>query len=186
MDTIARFKRGERVKESTIDSMRTALEGAGVEFIPENGGGVGVRLRKARGGLRFELYETFLPDGTPTRCGLLIRERGKERDVILAGPPGHPGGSVTNNIKWLAPNLLNGQLKGLSTRHIHFYEYYPEETVDWMRQRMKAVNPKFRRNLMRVLIKDGETEWSDAPDEIVALAEEAARNTDWRALSAGL
>ncbi|WP_188262005.1 transcriptional regulator [Azospirillum tabaci] len=49
MDTIARFKRGERVKESTIDSMRTALEGAGVEFIPEGpyqgDGGAGARLR---------------------------------------------------------------------------------------------------------------------------------------------
>ena len=45
LDTIARFKRGERVKASTVDGMRTALEAAGVEFIPENGGGPGVRLR---------------------------------------------------------------------------------------------------------------------------------------------
>ncbi|MGJ0507483.1 MAG: transcriptional regulator [Methylocystis sp.] len=28
--------------------VRAALEAAGVEFIPENGGGAGVRLRKAR------------------------------------------------------------------------------------------------------------------------------------------
>jgi hypothetical protein len=31
----------------TIDAIRSALETAGVEFIPENGGGAGVRLRKA-------------------------------------------------------------------------------------------------------------------------------------------
>ena len=31
----------------TIAKLRTALESAGVEFIPENGGGVGVRLRKS-------------------------------------------------------------------------------------------------------------------------------------------
>lgn len=35
----------------TIQALRIALEGAGVEFIEENGGGAGVRLktRKARG-----------------------------------------------------------------------------------------------------------------------------------------
>ena len=31
---------------STVDRLRTALEQAGVEFIEENGGGPGVRLRK--------------------------------------------------------------------------------------------------------------------------------------------
>ena len=30
-------------------SVRRALENAGVEFIDENGGGLGVRLRKSRG-----------------------------------------------------------------------------------------------------------------------------------------
>lgn len=30
----------------TRDKIRAALEAAGVEFIPENGGGAGVRLRK--------------------------------------------------------------------------------------------------------------------------------------------
>ena len=30
----------------TIDAIKSALEAAGVEFIPENGGGAGVRLRK--------------------------------------------------------------------------------------------------------------------------------------------
>jgi transcriptional regulator with XRE-family HTH domain len=34
-------------QERTIEALRAALEAAGVEFIPENGGGPGVRLRKA-------------------------------------------------------------------------------------------------------------------------------------------
>lgn len=46
MDTIARFKRGERVKENTVAAMKTALEAAGVIFIQENGEGPGVRLKK--------------------------------------------------------------------------------------------------------------------------------------------
>lgn len=45
-DTIARLERGEELKTSTIETIRSALEAAGVEFIPENGGGAGVRLRK--------------------------------------------------------------------------------------------------------------------------------------------
>ena len=31
---------------NNVDAVRRALEAAGVEFIPENGGGAGVRLRK--------------------------------------------------------------------------------------------------------------------------------------------
>ncbi|CEF53890.1 helix-turn-helix domain-containing protein [Acetobacter ghanensis] len=46
-NTIARLERGEELKASTIEAIRSALEAAGVEFIPENGGGAGVRLRKA-------------------------------------------------------------------------------------------------------------------------------------------
>jgi transcriptional regulator with XRE-family HTH domain len=47
-DTVARLERGEILKASTIDAIRTALEAAGVEFIPENGGGPGVRLKKSQ------------------------------------------------------------------------------------------------------------------------------------------
>jgi transcriptional regulator with XRE-family HTH domain len=46
-NTITRFERGEPLRERTIDALRAALESTGVEFIEENGGGVGVRLRKA-------------------------------------------------------------------------------------------------------------------------------------------
>src|ERR1700688_1549274 len=34
-------------RRATLDVVRRAFEGAGVEFIDENGGGAGVRLRKA-------------------------------------------------------------------------------------------------------------------------------------------
>jgi transcriptional regulator with XRE-family HTH domain len=36
-------------REDTTESLRAAIEAAGVEFIDENGGGPGVRLRKNRG-----------------------------------------------------------------------------------------------------------------------------------------
>lgn len=46
--TISDFEAGRREPiRATQASMRAALEAAGVEFIPENGGGAGVRLRKA-------------------------------------------------------------------------------------------------------------------------------------------
>ena len=45
-DTIARLERGEDLREGTVALIRAALERAGVEFIAENGGGPGVRLRK--------------------------------------------------------------------------------------------------------------------------------------------
>jgi transcriptional regulator with XRE-family HTH domain len=45
MDTVARFERGEELKERTIDALQHALEAAGVEFT--NGDQPGVRLTKA-------------------------------------------------------------------------------------------------------------------------------------------
>lgn len=44
--TVSRLERGDELKESTVASIRSALEAAGVEFIAENGGGAGVRLQK--------------------------------------------------------------------------------------------------------------------------------------------
>ena len=45
--TIADFERGVRKPYGrTLDAMKAAFEEAGVEFIPENGGGAGVRLRE--------------------------------------------------------------------------------------------------------------------------------------------
>ena len=46
LDTVARFERGDELKERTVDAIHRALEAEGIEFINENGGGAGVRLRK--------------------------------------------------------------------------------------------------------------------------------------------
>jgi transcriptional regulator with XRE-family HTH domain len=47
--TIARLESAEgdmAGRANTIEKIRTAIEKAGIEFINENGGGLGVRLRK--------------------------------------------------------------------------------------------------------------------------------------------
>jgi transcriptional regulator with XRE-family HTH domain len=49
VDTVSRFERGELLKESTVKTLRLALEKAGAIFIAGNGEGPGVRLRKKRG-----------------------------------------------------------------------------------------------------------------------------------------
>lgn len=50
LPTIKRLEResddGSAVSEDVRDAVRAALEKGGVEFIPENGGGAGVRLTK--------------------------------------------------------------------------------------------------------------------------------------------
>lgn len=44
--TVSRLEAGEELKPRTVEAIQRALEDAGVEFIAENGGGAGVRLRK--------------------------------------------------------------------------------------------------------------------------------------------
>jgi transcriptional regulator with XRE-family HTH domain len=48
IDTVARFERGDELKERTIEALQLTLEAAGIEFIDENGGGPGVRLKKSK------------------------------------------------------------------------------------------------------------------------------------------
>jgi DNA-binding transcriptional regulator YiaG len=44
--TLVRFEAGEGApRQATLSSLQLALEAAGVEFIEQNGGGPGVRLR---------------------------------------------------------------------------------------------------------------------------------------------
>jgi len=44
--TVVDFERGARdPREATLTVIRQAFESAGVEFIPENGGGAGVRFK---------------------------------------------------------------------------------------------------------------------------------------------
>jgi transcriptional regulator with XRE-family HTH domain len=46
--TITRLERGEELYPRTLDAIQGALEAAGVEFIEQNGGGPGVRLRSVK------------------------------------------------------------------------------------------------------------------------------------------
>jgi transcriptional regulator with XRE-family HTH domain len=47
---VERFEAGapEPIADEAVAKMRAALEAAGVVFIPKNGGGAGVRMRKGR------------------------------------------------------------------------------------------------------------------------------------------
>jgi transcriptional regulator with XRE-family HTH domain len=47
VNTVNRFEAGQDARVSSVEKMRAAMEAAGVEFIPENGSGAGVRLRKS-------------------------------------------------------------------------------------------------------------------------------------------
>ncbi|WP_168880210.1 helix-turn-helix domain-containing protein [Rhizobium sp. P28RR-XV] len=47
-DTIARLERGEQLRASTVEAIQAAFENAGIEFISENGGGVGVRFSRPK------------------------------------------------------------------------------------------------------------------------------------------
>jgi transcriptional regulator with XRE-family HTH domain len=42
--TVNRFETGRDARISTVEKLRAALEAAGIAFIAENGGGVGVRF----------------------------------------------------------------------------------------------------------------------------------------------
>ena len=46
IDTVVRFERGDDLKDRTVEAIQRALEVGGIEFIDENGGGAGVRVRK--------------------------------------------------------------------------------------------------------------------------------------------
>lgn len=46
--TVSKLERGEALHPRTVEAIRAVLEAAGVEFIPENGGGGGVCLKARR------------------------------------------------------------------------------------------------------------------------------------------
>jgi transcriptional regulator with XRE-family HTH domain len=46
IDTVVRFERGDELMDRTVEAIQRALEAEGIEFIDENGGGAGVRVRK--------------------------------------------------------------------------------------------------------------------------------------------
>ncbi|MGW5840117.1 helix-turn-helix domain-containing protein [Methylorubrum extorquens] len=45
VNTVNRFEAGQDARVSSMEKMRATLEAAGVQFIPENGGGAGVRMK---------------------------------------------------------------------------------------------------------------------------------------------
>jgi transcriptional regulator with XRE-family HTH domain len=45
--TVTRVEADRPANAATVAAIRAALEAAGIEFIADNGGGAGVRLRKA-------------------------------------------------------------------------------------------------------------------------------------------
>jgi transcriptional regulator with XRE-family HTH domain len=47
INTVNRFEGGSDTRLSSVNKLRSALEDAGIAFIAENGGGAGVRLKKA-------------------------------------------------------------------------------------------------------------------------------------------
>ncbi|MGA1800577.1 helix-turn-helix domain-containing protein [Rhizobium sp. HT1-10] len=50
LSTIRDFEKGRRVPtHNNLAAVKQAFEAAGVQFIPENGGGAGVRLAKPKG-----------------------------------------------------------------------------------------------------------------------------------------
>ena len=53
LSTVQRAEQGDgpvTMIRANADAIRRALEAAGIEFIPENGGGAGVRLKQTRPG----------------------------------------------------------------------------------------------------------------------------------------
>jgi transcriptional regulator with XRE-family HTH domain len=46
--TVNRFEAGRDARISSVEKLRAALEAAGIAFIAENGGGVGVRFREPK------------------------------------------------------------------------------------------------------------------------------------------
>ncbi|WP_082499498.1 helix-turn-helix domain-containing protein [Rhizobium sp. Leaf391] len=46
--TVTRIEAGRPGYPATLEALRLAFEAAGLEFIPENGGGVGVRFSKPK------------------------------------------------------------------------------------------------------------------------------------------
>lgn len=65
--TVTSFEADKRTPiENNLNALQTALEVAGIEFIPENGGGAGVRLRDRtdpRSYFPFPIFEVEMPFG---------------------------------------------------------------------------------------------------------------------------
>ena len=69
--TMTDFERGNRLPmRQNLLAIRASLEAAGVEFLPENGGGARVRLRK----VEMEFENTAIPDGDGVMIPVRFRQ----------------------------------------------------------------------------------------------------------------
>ena len=78
--TLADFEAGKRIPYArTLADIRRALEEGGIEFIPENGGGPGARLRKPAAGRKVKT------DEAPKAAELASREIDQVIDKTATG-----------------------------------------------------------------------------------------------------
>ena len=64
-NTVVRIEADKDVNMASMRAIQRALEAAGVEFIPENGGGAGVRLKERDNRCRFRLKPAGYSDAMP-------------------------------------------------------------------------------------------------------------------------
>ena len=85
IDTVARFERGDGLKERTIDALQRALEAAGVEFT--NGDQPGVRLTRAAAGHSTEPASAPIPVAAESSSR---QNRQGELEETIGTAPGAP------------------------------------------------------------------------------------------------
>jgi transcriptional regulator with XRE-family HTH domain len=81
-DTVARFERGDELKERTIDALQRALEAAGIEFT--NGDQPGVRLTKAAAARSAKPVSASKHDGCGESSPRQNRQGDREETISVA------------------------------------------------------------------------------------------------------
>ena len=88
IETVKRLEKIEGVlsatRVATIEALRAALERAGVEFIPENGGGAGLRLKKRNSSLGHARPSGPATDAVDVMERAIAKDRGSTRKDRLA------------------------------------------------------------------------------------------------------
>jgi transcriptional regulator with XRE-family HTH domain len=103
-NTVTRFEKGDLLKDRTIADIRAALESAGVEFIAENGGGAGVRLkvRTIRPGARVKYRDGVSSPGLRNvgAVGEVLDRVAKLRgEVVVRWPSGEEAEAVADKLE---------------------------------------------------------------------------------------
>ena len=94
VDTVARFERGDELKERTIDALQRALEAAGVEFT--NGDQPGVRLTKAAYSALGTARQRAKTDGCRESSPWQDRQGDREETIGAA-----PRNGVERSLRWI-------------------------------------------------------------------------------------